>query len=399
LTCDFWGDFEEKYFEDATSGKLHCSSNNWRRLCGSRSAILCEGAKAVIGPGENSMVQGARRGLCALALTALGVSTLAAQNGQPARDDNVPTLRVYSNLVQIPTLVLGKNQQAIPPIAESRFFVSIDGGPKFRVTHARREGDDPISLAILLDLSRPTAKLMERIDDAIAELAALSLTARDELGVYALDCQLSRISVQDPTDRAAVRQAVDSVLKSWKARGGVKQNGSCPNPLYFWDSVTIVTKVLRAQSGLRVMLVVSDGFDGGSRYNWNLAREYAQSSSVAIFGLTGEPKAPGENPFDSICELSGGILLTANPHNLAKQLQWFMTMVRGRYIVEFPHPVSTKPSRLVMDMTIAKSDAFIRPAGARVLVDDPKILADPMTILPDSSYAPRVGNRKVMAPH
>jgi hypothetical protein len=52
-----------------------------------------------------------------------------------------------------------------------------------------------------------------------------------------------------------------------------------------------------------------------------------------------------------------------------------------------------------MDMTIAKSDAFIRPAGARVLVDDPKILADPMTILPDSSYAPRVGNRKVMAPH
>jgi hypothetical protein len=76
-----------------------------------------------------------------------------------------------------------------------------------------------------------------------------------------------------------------------------------------------------------------------------------------------------------------------------------MTMVRGRYIVEFPHPVSTTPSYRVMDITIAKSLAFIRPAGAAVSVDDPKILNDPMTVRPDASYSPQVGNRKVMTPH
>jgi hypothetical protein len=305
---------------------------------------------------------------------------------------------VYPDLVQIPTLVLGKNHEAIGPIAERRFFVSIDGGPKFRVTHARREGDNPISLAILLDLSEPKADL-ERIDDAIAGLALLSLTARDHLVVYALDCQLSRFPVEDPSDRAAVTQVVDSALKSWKERGGVQQSGSCPNRLYFWDSVTVVTKDLRARSGLRVMLAVSDGFDGGSRNNWNLVREYAQESSVAIFGLTGEQNVFVEDPLNSVCQLSGGILLKANPYNLAKQLHRFMTMVRGRYIVEFPHPVTTKPTRFLMDVTIARSDALIRPAGAAVLVDDPKILTDPMTIHPDASYAPQVGNRKVMTPH
>ena len=345
------------------------------------------------------MVQGARRGVCVLALTAMGVSAVAAQNGQPTHDDNIPTLRVYSDLVQIPTLVLGTNHQAIPPIAENRFFVSIDGGPKFRVTHARREGDDPISLSILLDVSQPEANLMEWIDSAIAGLAPLSLTARDQLRVYALDCQLHRSPVDDPSDRVAVKQAVDSVLASWKARGGVRQSGSCPNPLYLWDSVTVVTKELRARPGLRVMLVVSDGSDGGSRNNWNLARDYAVASSVAIFGLAGRPNVFMEDSFDSVCQLSGGILLTASPHNLAKQLQWFMTMVRGRYIVEFPHPVSTTPSRLLMDITIAKSLAFIRPAGAAVALDDPKILNDPMTVLPDASHAPQVGNRKVMTPH
>jgi hypothetical protein len=339
------------------------------------------------------MAQGARRGVWALALTALAISPLAAQNGQPTHDDNVMTLRVYPDLVQVPTLVLGKNYAAIPPIAENRFFVSIDGGPKFRVTHARQEGDDPITLAILLDLGQQEAGLMNGIDDAIAGLA---LTARDHLWVYALDCHLYRSSVDDPADPAAVKRAVDSVLASWNARPGVGESGSCPNPLYLWDSVTVLTKQLRERPGLRVMLVVSDGVDRGSRNKWNLVREYAQGSSVAIFGLTGVTNFRVENAFNSICQLSGGILLPANPLNLATQMQWLMTMVRGRYIVEFPHPVTTKPVNLLMEITIAKSHDFIRPAGAAVLVDDPKILNDPMTILPDSSYAPQVGNRKVM---
>jgi hypothetical protein len=345
------------------------------------------------------MAQAARCGLCALTLMVLGISAHAAQNGQTMRDENILTLRVYPNLVQIPTLVLGNNHQAVPPIAESRFFVSIDGGPKFRVTHARLEGNDPISLAILLDLSQGEGDLMGRIDDGIAGLAPLSLTARDQLSVYALDCQLHRSSVDNPPDRAAVKQAVDSVLKPWNAVRDGPQSARCSNRLYFWDAVTVVTKELRAQPGLRVMLVVSDGVDGGSRNNWNLAREYAATGGVAIFGLTDKANAFVEDPFNSVCQLSGGILLTASPHDLAKQLQLFMTMVRGRYIVEFPHPVSTKPMHFVMDMTIARSHNFIRPAGATVSVDDPKILNDPMTIVPDATYRPQVGNRKVMTPH
>lgn len=352
------------------------------------------------------MVRGIRRGLRALVIAALGVSALAAQNGQPTPDDNVLTLHVYPDLVQIPTLVLGKNHQAIPQIPENRFFVSINGGPKFPVTHARLEGDDPISLAILLDPGEQDADLMSSIDAAIAGLAPLSLTARDHLSIYALDCELFRSSVNDPADPAAVKQAVDSVLQSWNARPGVQQSASCPNRRYLWDSVAVVTDELRARSGLRVMLVVSGGVDGGSRNNWNLVRLYAQGSSVAIFGITRAPNssfAPSdfraENAFNSVCQLSGGMLLTASPDNLAKQLQWFMKMVRGRYIVEFPHPVTTKPSHLNMEVTIANRYAFIRPAGAAVSVDDPKILNDPMTVHPDASYAPQVGNRTVLTPH
>src|ERR1035441_9798993 len=93
----------------------------------------------------------------------------------PAQDDGVPTLHVYPNLVQVPALVLDDDLKPIVPIAEKRFFIRVDGGPKFRVTHARLEGDDPISLAIVLDFSQPFPRLMAKMDDAIAGLAPLSL--------------------------------------------------------------------------------------------------------------------------------------------------------------------------------------------------------------------------------
>jgi hypothetical protein len=39
--------------------------------------------------------------------------------------------------------------------------------------------------------------------------------------------------------------------------------------------------------------------------------------------------------------LSGGILLPTPAQDLGKQLAWAVTLIRGRYIVEFPRPVTT----------------------------------------------------------
>ncbi len=105
---------------------------------------------------------------------------LAAQDVPGQQNEPIHTLHVYTNLMQIPTLVLGPNRERLEkPIAESRFSVSIDNGPWFRATHVRREGDDPISLSILLDVSGDSSALMPKIADAISGLAPLSLQARD----------------------------------------------------------------------------------------------------------------------------------------------------------------------------------------------------------------------------
>lgn len=338
--------------------------------------------------------------VCGLGLAAWWVGVCAAQ-------DEAPTLHVYTNLVQIPTLVLDSNGRSLAPIAGDRFFVSIDGGPKFRVTDVRPEGDDPISLAIVLDVSQPFPRLMAKMDDAIAGLAPLSLHAKDRVSVYSMGCNLGRSAENVPADAIRLHRDVDVVLEQWKTNGTDRLKGKCKQPANLRDSLMVVARALGEQPGRRVMLVVTDGMDRGSKASWNDLRVLAVERGVAIFGMvqladTDAGHIGQRNPedlFKSVCARSGGIVMTANGRSLGTELKQFVETVRERYIVEFPHPVDTKGGYHDMNVTIAKSNATILPAGIAVPKDNPAILNDPTTVPLDPSSAPQLGKKKVIGPN
>ena len=68
--------------------------------------------------------------LCGLGMAAgLGGTLLPAQDNS-AQPGTTPTLHVYTNLVQIPVLVLTPGRDKLySPIAQNRFSISFDGGP------------------------------------------------------------------------------------------------------------------------------------------------------------------------------------------------------------------------------------------------------------------------------
>jgi hypothetical protein len=264
------------------------------------------------------MVRTAALWVCGLSLATWSAAAL------PAQDDRTPTLHVYANLVQIPTLVVDRDQGPVAPIAEGRFFVSVDGGPKFRVTHVRPEGDDPISLAIVLDVSQAFPNLTMGIDDAIAGLAPLSLHAKDHVSVYSMDCKLVRSVNGAPADSVTLKQAVDVALQPWKTHGRERWTSECKEPLNLWDSLAAVSRALSQQPGRRVILVVTDELDRGSKTTWNELRELAQERGVAIFGLsqTGDSMfRVGSRTFNSLCEMSGGIVLTASEEEHCRTIE------------------------------------------------------------------------------
>jgi hypothetical protein len=330
-----------------------------------------------------------------LALAGFCLAPLAAQEAKSPQDDSVPTLRVYTNLVQTAVIVLDLDRKPIPPVPESRFFVSLDGGPRFRVTHARLEGDDPISLAILLDLNQPFPDLMKYVGDSMATLAPLFLNSKDQISIYSMDCQLLLAESRVPAQPAALKQAINRALQSWTARGRNPPK-DCKKPIHLWDSLTGVTQTIARQPGHRVILAVTDGVDRGSKISWNALSIDAALNGVAIFGLL---DSPPQLVLNNICDATGGMLLTTDRKTLPKSLQAFTAILRGRYIVEFPRPRSNVPGYHGMEISVDRTIAFIRTSGAQIPLDDPTIVNDPSTIQSDPTHAPTLGSHRPPPPN
>lgn len=336
---------------------------------------------------------------------------LRAQDQPAPKDEAIHTLHVYTNLVQVPTVVLGRHRERIQrTIPEKKFSVSIDSGPWFRATHVRQEGEDAISLSILLDVSGHGADLMPKMADAIAGLSPAMLHAKDHVSIYALECSLVRTTNDLPADADSLRTGVNAALQSWMLRKQNKSEKDCKQSIHLWDSLAYVINELYLLPGRRVILVVSDGEDQGSLHKWNEVRVFAQATGSAVFGMTYAPPYAAdarsglmvrttEDPFLAVCELSGGMIFNTPVYELPKMLGQFVTTVRERYIVEFPRPSNSTPGVHGMEVKITGEPIdFIRSAGVSMPIPDPKVLADPTTVSAGPSRAPEQGTRQPMKP-
>ena len=339
---------------------------------------------------------------------------IAAQGASLGQNSGTMTLHVYVNTIQVPVLVLGPKLNRVPPIATNRFSVSFDSGPWFPVTHARLEGDDPISLTILLDVSRHSAGLMGNVGDEIAGLAPNWLHPRDRVSIYSLDCKLMRSADDLPAEASILKRAVDDALAPRRSRTSVKHAGRCRQTIHLWDALVYATNQLRQLPGRRVILVLTDGRDEGSWNSWNELRLFAQTSAVAVFAvrskaasheaLAGTRSDSGfalrEDPLNGVSQLSGGMVFTIDERSLAKTLQRFTSILRQRYIVEFPRAHNGTAGFHDMQVRVNKgADCFIRPTGISVPLADPALAHDPTTVPTYPAHEPEMGTRKILTPN
>jgi hypothetical protein len=168
--------------------------------------------------------------------------------------------------------------------------------------------------------------------------------------------------------------------------------------------MTFVIEDLSRLSGRRVLLAITDGDDKGSQHKWTDVRDVATSTGVAIFGVGYVTYSFGpnrrmshEDAFNSVCELSGGMIIPADGGDMTQTLKRFVRTVRERYIVEFPRPSNSTAGQHDLVVSIEKMDAFIRPAGVSVPIPDPALLADPTTVPADPSRAPVEGTHHAIA--
>jgi hypothetical protein len=349
-----------------------------------------------------------------LLLIAVGATAQSNTEATPtaqATSAPTPTLRVYANLKQVSVLVLTHDYERMKPIDPSGFRISLDSGPLFRPTYVRREGDDPISLAILIDASKPyNDGGLAALVKAIATLPPDFLHPQDRVSIYAIDCTLIRTTYDTGANPATLADGVQRAMAPWRIRQTqneeLKKENKIPPPncragLPLWDSMSEVLKDLDQQPGRRVLLAITDGGDDGSKTLWKDVMFHAQIHSETVFGLMPTLNPPSfddpEDKFKQICEDSGGIELLANEHTTIFRLQQFTQMLRERYILEYPRGPNEEPGLHTIAVSYRKkSNLYIATTGITVPVasEDEKESMKTMQAYP--SRTPPVGTRKAL---
>jgi hypothetical protein len=336
-------------------------------------------------------------------------TTPPAQSPAP----EAPTLHVYTNLKQVSVLVLRSDYERMKPLDPSGFRIRLDSGPPFRPTYVRQEGEDPISLAILIDASKPYNELLPALVRAIATLPPDFLHPQDRVSVYAIDCSLIRTIYDTGANPAALADGVTRAMAPWQIRQTqnekLKKENKNPLPycraaLPLWDSMSEVLKDLDQQPGRRVLLAITDGVDDGSKTLWKDVMFHAQIHSETVFGLKPTTKTSSsdgpEDKFKQICVNSGGIDLQGNEHTTILRLKDFTQMMRERYILEYPRTPNEKPGVHIIAVSYKKkSNLYITATGITVPIASEDEKESRKTIQSDPSRSPEFGSRKVLLPN
>jgi hypothetical protein len=263
----------------------------------------------------------------------------------------------------------------------------------------RREGDDPLDLAILLDLSGSQRSLAQALPQAVEAAASSSLRPQDRLWIYAMDCNFVRSANAISPQPEKVRLAVQSILTT----PALEQQGQshCAHPAQLWAALAGVIHDLSGGSGRAVLLAVTAQPDLGKLEP--AVRVLATDHAVTIFSLSNMGPLPfalrvqtsSLGPLAALCQNTGGVSLGASANTLDQGLTQFVSLLRGRYILDFPRPQRiTSGFHSVQVRLRDDPSALLLVAGLSFALPDPAILADPSTIHSDQGDNIPIGNRR-----
>ena len=277
---------------------------------------------------------------------------VAPEAQTPADTEPVTTLHATTTLVEIPLLVLDQSGQPLRTASPGSIQLRLGDGDWFRPNYVRQEGQDPIEVAILLDLTSRVSYLSQPLAQALASPGSLGLTSRDHVSLYAMDCSSVRVT-NIPADPAQV----DAAVRSAVVPPGQSDKGGCKEGGRLLDTLAAMSRILRNIPSRRVILAITEGKDHMSAVSPKSLAELAQSCAVTIVQLnpTDTSMFAGQNfhGFPLIAEATGGTRLGIQADAFRTSVHSAIDLLRNRYIAQFQLRPEMKAGRVAIAGRIA----------------------------------------------
>lgn len=298
----------------------------------------------------------------------------AAQPPEPPPSDQV--IRVDVNLVNLFFSVRDRKGAYIATLGKDDFTVFEDGKPQ-EIRFFSRETDQPLTLGLLVDVSRSQEALIEVERSASSRFFQRMLRQKDMafLISFGVDAEL----LQDYTGSPALLARALEKLRLNAGVSGMSPTGS-PLPLpgggrgtVLYDAVWLASKEkLRGEVGRKALVVITDGVDVGSRVKLQEAIEEAQRADAIVYVILFEdPRytswqyggVSGEGAMRRMAEETGGrVFRVSRRESLDDIYDTIQTELRSQYSIAFA------PSNQARDGSFRRVEVKTRNRDYRVQV-------------------------------
>jgi VWFA-related protein len=288
----------------------------------------------------------------------LGLCTgLLAQNPAktpPAADDQPAAISVNVDVVSVLASVRDKRGGLVANLEKNDFTVLEDGKSQ-PIKYFNRETDLPLTIGLLVDVSRSQENLIGIERNAATQFFSKVLRKKDEAFLISFGEESELL--QDYTSSVKL---LEEGLNQLRVSGGVGglhpgpvPTASQPRGTVLYDAAYLAaSEKLRGEVGRKVIVLITDGVDQGSKLSRNQAIEAAQKSDAVIYSIFyQDPSAygpfggggGGEGELRKMSDETGGrVFKVDRRHPLEEAFQELQDEMRSQYSIGYTPTNDTK---------------------------------------------------------
>ncbi len=292
-----------------------------------------------------------------LARLALALSLLlpaAAPQEKPKDEELPPSIQVDVDVVNILASVRDKRGGLVGNLGKDDFTVIEDGKPQ-TIKYFARETDLPLTIGLLVDVSRSQERLLDVERRAASQFFSEVLRKKDMAFLISFGEEAELL--QDYTNSPKFLEAGLNQLRINSGATGIHPGPvptmTQPRGTVLFDAVYLAAQEkLRREVGRKVIVLITDGVDQGSRVKVAEAIEAAQKSDAVIYGIYYfDPGAygggffihPSDADLRKMAEQTGGqVFKVDRKHPLEEAFKELQEEMRSQYAIGYVPTNDTK---------------------------------------------------------
>jgi VWFA-related protein len=295
---------------------------------------------------QKNAVACSRTALTAGFMLVLFFSAAAGAAAQEVPQTTGPTLKVTTEAVNVYAVVRNKNGRLIPDLTKNDFEIKEDNILQ-KITYFTRETDTPLTLAIMIDTSPSQERVLDVEQREAKAFLHQVLRPKDLVCVIHFDLEVELLR-----DFTIDQRLLDNAIDETVINGG--GHGVLPSPLptssvggtHLYDSVYLAAHELMSHEvGRKVLILLTDGEDQGSRESLAQALEAAQKSDCIIYAIDivdrafygfGNMGFNGDSVLRKLCQQTGGdVIKVKNIKNTSAAFQEIADELRTQYLLGY----------------------------------------------------------------